>query len=296
VNRVEGGCVVNGLIERYRYFLMDLWGVVWDGGSAFPEAIAVCHAIRESGGLIRFVSNCAEFTAEDLLGRLHAGGLTEAELSWLATSGQAMKRWFEQRNLAGKDVYVFGGPAVHENTRRAGASVLSLPEDPLEILDNRVSDTLVIGGHYDFRWNDLKRLVSCVRLGKLRIVLPNPDRIVVRDNGTVDLPAGMIVQIVRNALPDVVVEPIGKPYEFLFDYALETLGVGEDRSRVLMIGDSMETDILGANRSRIDSLLIGNGVHAGQSHEEVLQLGRHYDARPTYYTRRLSSAEVLIQC
>lgn len=282
------------LLNRYDCFLMDLWGVLWDGRDQFPRAVEFTKAVAASGKTIRFVSNCAEHTTEELIADLHAAGLTEADVSWLATSGQAMKRWFAEHSLTGRDVYVFGGESVKENVRRAGAQVHELPEDPEAILTNQRSGVLVIGGQHEFTWRRLQQVLSCIKMAGLQIILPNPDKIVVRQNGSISLPPGMVVEIVKIAVPEVVVEPIGKPFKFIYDYALENLQF-HDRSRVLMIGDSLETDILGANEFGIDSLLIGQGVHLGQSHEEICERCERIGARPTYYAEELAPEMELVR-
>ncbi|MES2855324.1 MAG: HAD hydrolase-like protein, partial [Bdellovibrionota bacterium] len=53
-------------------------------------------------------------------------------------------------------------------------------------------------------------------------------------------------------------EVIGKPSTYLFELALSSSDVA--KSRVVMIGDQLATDILGANNSGIDSCLVGTGL------------------------------------
>lgn len=282
------------LLERYDLFLMDLWGVMWDGRESFPEAVAFCHELRRAGKTIRFVSNSAEYLPEVVVERLRQAGLEEAGESWVATSGMAMKRWAAENGLAGRPAYVFGAEAIREYTRRAGMEVRELPQRAVEIADDRQSDTLVMSVDYNCSWKGLMRLISCVRLGELRVVLPNPDRIVMRRDGTVDLPPGMIGEIMRGVLPDVSITPIGKPYPFIFDFAMEGTGFEARRERVLMIGDSLETDIAGARNAGIDSLLVGQGVHLGQSLEEITRACQADGACPRWFMSRLSPAESIV--
>lgn len=282
---------MNQLFRDYDHFLLDLWGVLWDGRNVFHDAVQFCRELHRAGKNIRFVSNSAEYSPEELIDRLHRAGLVEAKDSWLATSGQAMKPWFDRHGITGKDVYVFGGKPVVENVRRAGAKILELPAEPENFV--KQSDWLVIGGNQEFTWRQLQQMASCVKMGNLKIILPNPDKIVVRMDGCVSFPPGMMVEVIKIAVPDVIIEPIGKPFPFIYDYALSTLGLDEDRSRVLMIGDSLETDILGANRAGIDSLLLGQGVHLGQSQDQLISRSKLLLARPTYFVPELSSEAAL---
>jgi ribonucleotide monophosphatase NagD (HAD superfamily) len=56
----------------------------------------------------------------------------------------------------------------------------------------------------------------------------------------------------------------GKPYPAIFETALHTLGA--DPSQALMVGDRLETDILGANQLGIESAAVLTGV---TSREEI---------------------------
>ena len=55
-------------------------------------------------------------------------------------------------------------------------------------------------------------------------------------------------------------KPFNEAYDFCFDY-LKSLNSDININDILCIGDSLETDITGANNFGIDSLLIANGIH-----------------------------------
>jgi ribonucleotide monophosphatase NagD (HAD superfamily) len=56
----------------------------------------------------------------------------------------------------------------------------------------------------------------------------------------------------------------GKPHRSVYDDCLALLGIG-DRSRILAIGDSLRTDLAGADGAGIPSLLIaGSGIHGAE--------------------------------
>jgi ribonucleotide monophosphatase NagD (HAD superfamily) len=53
----------------------------------------------------------------------------------------------------------------------------------------------------------------------------------------------------------------GKPHRAVYERCFEALGIA-DRRRILAVGDSLRTDIAGANGAGIDSLLVAAGIHA----------------------------------
>jgi HAD superfamily hydrolase (TIGR01450 family) len=276
------------LIQRYDHYFIDLWGVIWDGETVFHESVAFVRELRRADKHVLFLSNSAEFPVEDLIDRLRRAGLPDADESWMATSGQAMDLWFRQNGLSGKPVYVFGGPGVVENVRRAGSTPLELPEDGLSLAESAESDTVVLGGCLNFDWSRMSEVCTAVRAGRLRVILPNPDYIILSNDGRVKMPPGMIAHILERALPGLEVERIGKPWPFIYDFALEKAGATERRNRVLMIGDSLETDIRGAQTAGIHSLLVHHGVHAGDSVESIQGIADELGFHPDYFTTGLS--------
>ena len=58
------------LIDSYDGFILDIWGVVHQGGSAFPEAVDCLQQLRKRGKRVVFLSNAprrAKTTANTLI-------------------------------------------------------------------------------------------------------------------------------------------------------------------------------------------------------------------------------------
>ena len=55
----------------------------------------------------------------------------------------------------------------------------------------------------------------------------------------------------------------GKPHRTIYELALK-LGGNPPTQAVLAIGDSLQTDILGAARLGIDAVFVSGGIHAGE--------------------------------
>jgi len=275
------------LLSNFDHFLVDLWGVVWDGQEVFPEAIDFVNHLLDADKPLLFLSNCSELVAEELVARLADAGIRDAKADLLATSAQAMEPWFAENGLAGRAVYVFGGEAVRENVRRAGACPLAMPENGLDLKEDAESDCLIVGGFMDFTWDRLMQIATGVRAGGLRVVLPNPDKIVIKRDGRVDMPPGMVAHVIETALPGLTVERIGKPFPYLYDYAMARFGPSACRKRTLMIGDSIETDVAGAQGVGIPSLLLGQGVHQGATLDALRAEAQKSRAFPALYAETL---------
>jgi ribonucleotide monophosphatase NagD (HAD superfamily) len=72
----------------------------------------------------------------------------------------------------------------------------------------------------------------------------------------------------------------GKPFPSVYATCLAEMGIAE-RRRILAIGDSLRTDIAGANAAGIASVLVTGGIHAeelGTSAGQQPDLDRLMDA------------------
>jgi HAD superfamily hydrolase (TIGR01459 family) len=92
---------------------------------------------------------------------------------------------------------------------------------------------------------------------QLPMVCANPD-IVVHHLGRRAICAGAIAQ--RYEAIGGTVRWHGKPYPDVYKTALGQLGI-DNPKRILAIGDSLRTDIAGANRAGIDAIVVAGGIH-----------------------------------
>jgi HAD superfamily hydrolase (TIGR01459 family) len=91
----------------------------------------------------------------------------------------------------------------------------------------------------------------------LTMVCANPD-VVVNRNGVLGIGPGALAVYYEKLGGRVIY--FGKPYDDIYNLSLDKLS-GIAARRILVIGDSLSTDIAGANRYGLDSLLVGTGVH-----------------------------------
>ena len=88
----------------------------------------------------------------------------------------------------------------------------------------------------------------------------NPDRVVIR-GGVPEACAGALADLYEGM--DGLVEWYGKPHGTIYRHALHLAG-DPSPSAVLAIGDSLQTDVLGAARMGFDCVFVAGGIHAGE--------------------------------
>lgn len=240
------------LAGRYDGFILDLWGVVHNGRQPYPGAVDCLRRLRAGGGRVLLLSNAPRPVAP-VAHFLAAMGVDAACYDDLLTSGELVR----QALADGSD-------------RLPGRRCLSIgPERDAGLLDGlnyaRVTavaeaDFLLCSGLADDEREtveDYRPLLTAARARDLPMVCANPDLTVMR--GTLVVPcAGLLAQ--AYAAQGGTVHYHGKPHRAAYTACFNRLGLA--RERVLAIGDSLRTDIAGANAAGIDSLLVPGGIHA----------------------------------
>jgi HAD superfamily hydrolase (TIGR01459 family) len=245
---------IRAITAQYDGYVFDVWGTVYDGDQVFPGVIEALHALRHLGKKVAFLSNSPQLpsvVATRLAsigidrscydGIVTSGGETYSQLS--AMSDPAMERF------SGR-VYQTGPGRFPDTLPKNTFQEVARIEEADWILNTGPNSPPETLADYDER----------LRIGAARglpMLCANPDRTVFQ-GAERHICAGTLAE--HYAVLDGHVHSIGKPFQAVFDRCREVLGM-VNSARFLMIGDNLETDILGANRAGFAALLIASGVH-----------------------------------
>jgi HAD superfamily hydrolase (TIGR01450 family) len=255
------------LVSGYDLVIFDLDGVLYIGDqpvSGAPEAVT---RIRKQSVGVVYATNNASRAPETVADVLSSFGVP-AESGDVLTSAQAAAAVLAERYESGSAVLVVGAPALSDQVRRAGLRPVRAAAD---------GPAAVVQGYGpEVGWASLAEASVAIRAGAAWVAT-NTDRTLPSSRGP--LPGnGAMVAALATALdrqPDSVV---GKPDPGLFQGAVRARGA----QRALVVGDRLDTDIEGANRAGLDSLLVLTGIHQPA---DVLAAGPAH--RPTYVAANL---------
>lgn len=238
----------------YDYFIFDVWGVVHDGTTAYPGAVAAISFLRKEGKKICFLSN-APRRASKVAAILQKFGITPDLYDFVMSSGEATYLDLEKNQKNGfKD---FG-----HNYFYIG------PKKDIDLLDGLDYKRVETAAEADFAvttgfdGDDSKlaeKLPQALEAKKynLRLICVNPDMIVVKQNGQEMICAGALALEYKKLGGEVIY--YGKPFKSVYKMVCEIFNHPENE-KMIMVGDGMETDIKGAGDFGIDSLLITGGI------------------------------------
>lgn len=243
------------LAGRYDGYVVDLWGVLHDGVRAYPDAVECVRRLKSMGKRIVVLSNAPRRAAE-VAARTARLGITAEHYDHLVCSGEETWRHLKTRPDAW---YARLG-------RRALLLVAGRDRGMLDGLDLEVAASAAtadfifctgVEGPGD-RVEDFEPVLRAGVAAGIPMVCANPDLEVVR-GGVREICAGTLAA--RYEALGGFVRYHGKPHPSVYTTCFDLMGVA-DRRRILAIGDSLRTDVAGADAAGLDSLLITGGIHA----------------------------------
>ncbi len=242
--------------------LADLDGVIYTGESAIPFAVDSMNRAGV-GRRVGYLTNNASRTAQSVASHLSDLGL-QVTTDDVVTSPQAAIRLLVELVPAGSTILVVGGEGLTSVVEEAGFTLTR------SALDNPAA--VIQGFSPEVGWKDLAEASFALNDDTSRPwVATNTDwtipvaRGIAPGNGT-------LVGAVHNAVGRLPVVA-GKPEVAIFTEAVARFG-GE---KPLFIGDRLDTDILGANRAGMRSVLVLTGIDRAK---QVLAAGAM--SRPTF--------------
>ena len=242
------------LAHDYDVLFCDVWGVMHNGIAAFPGACDALQRFRGNGGTAILITNAprAGEAVARILDRLavprdaydaitSSGDVTRGIVA--ARRGQTVFHLGPQRDLS-----IFTG--------------LDVAFAPLQS-----ADYVVCSGLFDDTTetpDSYRDMLAAIRARSLFMVCANPDIVVERGDALVYCAGALADAYV--ALGGEVLY-CGKPHAPIYDAALATAaalrgGQMPSRRRVLAIGDSVRTDLKGAQAFGFDYLFVTSGIHA----------------------------------
>ncbi|HXP04065.1 MAG TPA: TIGR01459 family HAD-type hydrolase [Stellaceae bacterium] len=245
------------LAADYDGYILDLWGVVHDGVQPYPGVLDCMARLIEAGKRVVLLSN-APRRAADVVRRIATIGVPAELYHGVMSSGEEAWRHLKRRDdpfYAGLGRVCLHICSERDLEIRQGLG-LTYVEDP------RLAEFILNTGPagWDDTIDDYAPILATCRGHSLKMVCANPD-LTVMHGAKLALCAGALAEHYQ-AIGGTV-RWHGKPHRSVYESCFELLGI-DDRSRILAIGDSLRTDIAGANGAEIDSLLIAGGLHVNE--------------------------------
>ncbi len=271
------------LKDKFEVFVFDIYGVVWDGKKLFDGVAETLEKLRKEGKKIILLSNS---TASSFIFKekyAERGLVHKVHYDDLVTSGDLAKLTFLEDNrplkfyqLFRRNEFLFEGTGYEELSEPADADFVYIGTPQMN-----GEDYLTLEPFIDEikKIKDLNKVMICAN-PDLKAHEQKYEQPVIRQ--------GSIALYYQELGGEV--EYFGKPYPEIFDYALRKYPDIEN-NKILMVGDTLGTDILGGNSYGIKTALVLTGISYEDMQEEgfasIEEYIEDFGVEPDYVVKRV---------
>lgn len=243
--------------------ILDMDGVLWRGDNPLLDLPGFFSKLKSLGLQVILATNNSTRSVPQYLEKLNGFGVVLGPEN-IVTSSMAAASYLSQKYPSGAPVYVIGEIGLKDTLREWGFYSSEAESDVVAV---------VAGLDRNLNYNILTKGVQLIYRGA-EFIGTNPDRTFPSPSGLTPGTGALLafIQAATGRSPIVM----GKPEPYLFQLSLQRMGLTS--SRVLVVGDRLDTDILGAQRIGCKSVLVLTGVttsqdlttqNSGQSHTIV---------------------------
>jgi len=230
-------------LKSFRYLITDMDGVLWHGREPMPGLVEFFQFLRQRDVHFVCATNNASTLVEKLSDRLQGWG-ADVRSNEIVTSSTATADYLATLLPVGARLYVIGMEGLRVPLQNKGF-----------VFAEEYVDAVVVGIDWNLTYDQLRLAALNIRAGA-KFIGTNGDRTFPNPEGIVPGNGALLAAI--ETATDVKPIVIGKPEPVLYQTALKSMNAVPEQT--LVLGDRLETDILGAVRLNLKSALVLSGV------------------------------------
>ena len=246
------------IAQQFKVVFLDSYGVLKNYKGLIEGVQHTVDALRSKNIVIRILTNDASRSQHQQAESFYALGLHNIEEHEIITSGMMAKQFLQQKILNGKIAYLGTENSAHY-ILQSGLEHIPVRDVDLKKLDD--ISAFVFLDDEGFDWNsDINKTVNLLRHKNLPVIVANSDKLYPVSKNDVSVATGGLAKLIENMLNKKFIH-FGKPDSQMFMYAYDGLSSAGNFSRqeILMVGDTLHTDILGGNKFGVKTTLVLSG-------------------------------------
>ncbi|MFY0599794.1 MAG: HAD-IIA family hydrolase [Cyclobacteriaceae bacterium] len=247
------------ILSNYKTIFFDAFGVL-KNHSGMMEGIEKTFRFLEENDINFFIiTNDSSRGPKELALSYQLAGLTQITEEKIVSSGMLAREYLKLKVKEGTIAYLGTSQSAHY-IETVGLKTISVadvdPKDPHDI------NTVVFLDDEGFDWNyDINKVINLLRYHNVTAIVCNTDKTYPVANNEVNIAIGGIAKMVEDIVGKKFIR-FGKPdaqmFIFAYEHALRK-GMHVKKNEILMVGDTLGTDILGGNKFGLDTALVLSG-------------------------------------
>ena len=244
-------------LSNQKAFFIDMDGVINKGNQLIPGAAEFVEKLKVGNYKFLFITNNSYYTPEELRDRLADLGI-DVEPEHFYTSAMATARFLKYQRKS-FSAYVIGGKGLKKELEAVGVT-----------LTNKKPDYVIVGETEEYDYEKIIEATFLIGEGA-KFIATNPDITGPTPRGPVPACGALVAPIEK--VTGVKAYFLGKPNPAMMYWARKRLKVHTMNS--FMIGDRMDTDIVGGLEAGMTCCLVLSGV-------TTLEIMNKYPYQPDY--------------
>ena len=257
------------VLENYKVVFFDAYGVLKNYNGLIPGVEKTFEYLKETNKEFYILTNDASRKPQQLADSYHHLGIEDIVISNIISSGMLAMDYLRQKVKKGKVVFLGTEDSAYY------IETLGLEAVPISELDlNDLSDIQALAFLDDegFDWKtDLNKTINLLRRKNIPVIVANTDATYPVSKKEIAIAMGGISEMIESIVGKQFVG-FGKPDSQMFIFAYEHIkSNGIEKKDILMVGDTLHTDILGGNKFGLDTVLVLSGNTQAEDVEVKIQ-------------------------
>lgn len=258
------------VVDKYDVVFFDAYGVLKNSGGLIDGIKSTFDYLDSSDTNFYILTNDASRGPVELAQSYEQAGLTQITPDKIISSGMLAREYLRYKVKKGTIAYLGTENSAHY-IEELGLKTISIAHVDIEDVDE--ISALVLLDDEGFDWNhDINKIVNLLRKLNIPVIVANTDASYPVSRDEVAIAVGSIANMVEQILGRTFIR-FGKPDAQMFNFAYEHISKGKTipRNKILMVGDTLFTDIIGGNKFGIDTVLVLTGNTLAENAESRIK-------------------------
>jgi HAD superfamily hydrolase (TIGR01450 family) len=246
------------IIDQYNIIFFDAFGVIKTHQGLVPGIEKTFDYLKQQNKEYYIVTNDASRSPVHLAGAYHKLGLTAITPDHIVSSGMLTKEYLDLKVQDGIVAYLGTESSAHYIE---SSGLHTLPVSQINESNMDKVNALIFLDDEGFDWrNDLNIAVNLLRKRTIPAIVANTDHAYPLTLNSVSIAIGGLATMVEKIVGKEFIR-FGKPDSqmFMFAYDLIRDHRPANKKEIVMVGDTLHTDILGGNKFGLDTVLVLSG-------------------------------------
>lgn len=246
------------VVNKYDVVFFDAYGVLKNYNGLIPGIEGTIRYMLENDIDFYVLTNDASRSPEELAASYQVLGIKEITAEKVISSGMLAREYLRYKVKKGTVTYLGTSKSAHY-LETLGLEIVSIRETDLDDLEDLSAIVLLDDEGFDWK-RDVNKLINLLRRKNVPVIVANTDFAYPVTEDEVAIAIGGLSDMIEMIIGKRFIK-FGKPDSQMFMFAYERIHATRklSKDKILMVGDTLKTDILGGNKFGIDTALVLSG-------------------------------------